>query len=148
MAVKTLLPVNAILKFKVPVSLDYEPVAEQIDELGNAFAVTEVLTVGVYFKESKNRYKGENSNDIELTRMAVHGYIMQTFDKSGALLPTKTLPPTILPGAMAEASFTGMPSATFFLEASMPSPFGVDRILGQAIKGYVIFETAWGTSLE
>ncbi|MDX2215516.1 MAG: hypothetical protein SFY66_19790 [Oculatellaceae cyanobacterium bins.114] len=137
-------PPNATLTFQLPVS------GETIDELGNAASTTEDLVLLCYLKEGKNRTRTGDALDAgEISRTPVDGRIVGRL-VSGELQDLAELPPSLLPGAKATATIDrtgGNITGDFFLEASIPSAFGVDAVLGGKIRGYLVMAIAWGEAL-
>lgn len=109
----------------------------QIDALGNLSAVTEDFVVTAYLKTKKSQRQpftpidGGQDNVIEL---------------EGRCIEPATLPLDILPGARAAAVIGGV-EGEFYIEATIPSAFGVDRALGGKISGRFITRTSWGEAL-
>jgi len=141
----TPLPVNATITFKLPIQ------NSDIDELGNPVVETEDLIVQCYLSSATTNRQGKEDEDgSTLSRLFVKGRINARILPDGSTTDLPELPSSILPGAKGYCEINragGNITGDFFLDASIPSPFGVDDALGGKINGYVVTAIAWGEAL-
>ena len=105
-----------------------------IDALGNPSADTVDFVLTAYVKPSGSKtteFPGGQDNAIAI---------------EGRCVSPLALPPDIVPGVAAEALISGIPG-DFYLEASIPSAFGTDTLLGGKIKGKFITRTLLGSTV-
>ncbi len=108
-----------------------------IDALGNSSAPTGDWVLSAYLKEvnstAKNQQPWEGGQD-NVVRV------------EGRCVEPAALPADIVPGVKAEAIISGF-VGEFILEATLPSPLGVDELLGAKIKGRFVSRSLMGDAL-
>ncbi len=123
---------NAVIVFQrqtAPPTIDAlgNPTAETIDFVLTAYVKGAGSTAGTGSKE----FPGGQDNAIAI---------------EGRCVSPLALPPDIVPGVAAEALIAGIPGE-FHLEATIPSAFGTDSLLGAKLKGKFITRTLLGSTV-
>lgn len=135
-------PPNATLTFL----LRQEGSAEHIDEQGNALYETSPITVQAYLRKGDKQTTLDVSPDLDINKMSIQGRVVRVIDEQGNVSSSLDFD-RIVPGSKATISINGLPESEFYLQYEVPSAFGVDDLLGQKIKGYIVYQAMWGTAL-
>ena len=122
---------NAVLIFQLPIQVI------ENDALGNPQAITEDFVLKAYLKPAASNTRNVNPFDA--------GQDNVTGVEGRCVEPTR-LPADIVPGVKAIATIGGV-EGEFYLEATIPSAFGVDDVLGASLKGRFVTSVTWGEAL-
>jgi hypothetical protein len=130
-------PANATLTFQVPIA----PSLGAVDGYGNPIATTQDLIVSAYLKEGTREQDGDLKDGNETIRVELEGRCIS---------PEK-LPLEVAIGSRADCEVRDAIGnvamvGEFYLDASVPSAWGVDEVLGGKIRGYLITRIRWGTA--
>ena len=131
------LPANATLVFQVPSS------NPGTDRLGNPTQDILEVTANCYLKRANRSIAPDSEPGTRGDSIYVEGYLISISTQQPG--ESAVLPPGIVPGSRAAATFAGEWQTTgdFFLDTDTPSPFPlVDQILGQRIRGTLYKTTA------
>ena len=139
-------PTNAILTFKLPAG------NSSTDTLGNPTTAIKTLTVEASLSEKSDRRDTDNSEYARrVDTLHVTGRVNRAFtdDVPPFEYTPPRIPPEIRPGVKVPCTLRNLDTdeelaGEFILEISLPSKWGVDRVLGGQMNGYFFIKTAFG----
>lgn len=158
----SLLPANCTITFKVPTG------TTTTNSLGSPSADTESVVLTAFLKAKRdNRYQAADLSDGQRSDQRIAGYLI-----APQLMPQGVQPEQrgrctfwrvgmgdgfVLPESFADlAELAAFEAANpdrvalrgdFFWEANIPGPFGVEDILGDALKGRLVLRTVWADGI-
>jgi hypothetical protein len=130
-------PANATLKFQLAIA----PTLTDIDVYGNPIATTQELIVSAYLKEGSREENEDLKDGNETVRVELEGRCISP-DKLPGGIAIGTKADCEVRDALGNVTLAG----EFYLDASVPSVWGVDEVLGGKIRGYLITRIRWGTA--
>ncbi len=143
----TVFPTNATLTFQLP-----QGESTTVDALGNPIVSAAELVVEASFNTVSNRQSGqENHYQTRVDMLHLEGRCNRVYVNSDPIVETvpPRLPPEIVPGVKVPCTLTDVgtqdeTAGYFVLEASLPSRWSVDPILGGKINGYFYVTNVMG----
>jgi hypothetical protein len=130
-------PANSILKFQLAIA----PTLSAVDLYGNPIASTQELIVLAYLKEGAREQNEDLKDGNETIRVELEGRCI-----SPSQLPVELAIGSRADCEVRDAIGNVAMVGEFYLDASVPSVWGVDEVLGGKIRGYLITRIRWGTA--
>lgn len=139
-------PTNAILAFKLPVG------DASTDSIGNPATEIKILTVEASLSEKSDRRDTDNSEYARrVDTLHIKGRVNRAFtdDVPPVEYTPPRIPPEIRPGVKVPCTLRNLDTdeelaGEFIFEISLPSKWGVDKVLGGQMNGYFFIKTAFG----
>jgi hypothetical protein len=130
-------PANSTLRFQLAIA----HTLSETDVYGNPIASTQELIVSAYLKEGAREKNDDLKDGNETVRVELEGRcISPTQLPLGLAIGSKA--DCEVRDAIGNVAMVG----EFYLDASVPSVWGVDEVLGGKIRGYLITRIRWGTA--